>query len=233
MHVPRLSRSQPRNWLLSRASRPRRHMPGLVASLALMTGLVVPAVVLVGSSPAGAIPPSCSAPVASGSNEVVTCSYTGALQSWTVPTGVVSVTIMALGAGGGYGNGNSGGSGAGESGTFAVTPGTTLDVIVGQAGEGGIIGGGGGGGSYLYNATAPSPADPLIAAGGGGAGGALGSGEMAVPPRAALPRAAVLRAGAAAMAAASPPTPEAGAATTVEQPATAATVPPAMEDRVP
>jgi hypothetical protein len=52
------------------------------------------------------------------------------LRTFTVPTGVTSITVTALGAGGG----TTGGSGAREAGTLAMTPTTTLTVLVGQAG---------------------------------------------------------------------------------------------------
>ena len=108
-----------------------------------------------------------------GQSQAVTLAYTlygysGALQNLTLPAGVTSITITALGA---YGGG-AGGSGAGEIGTFAVTAGTALNVLAGQAGAtAGNSAGGGGGGSFVYVAGAASP---LIAGGGGGGGGATG-----------------------------------------------------------
>jgi hypothetical protein len=86
----------------------------------------------------------------------------GANQSWTAPSGVTSVSIFIWGAGGGSaqaGNaGSYGGAGAFISGTLAVTPGTTYNIIVGGAGQIGLIngapgvaqfgGGGAGGGPY-------------------------------------------------------------------------------------
>lgn len=133
-------------------------------------------------------------PSTSGGTDTCTYNASGAIDTFTVPPGVTSVTITALGAGGGSaGDGTAGGAGAGETGTFAVTPGATLDVIAGQAGfhgypendflPGGPGGGGGGGGSFVYNAPNPSfPTFPLIAAaagGGGGLGGGGGSGISA------------------------------------------------------
>ena len=50
--------------------------------------------------------------------------YTGAMQSFTVPAGVTSITIQALGAQGG----GNGGLGAKMTGTFTVTPGQVLQV---------------------------------------------------------------------------------------------------------
>jgi RHS repeat-associated protein len=112
----------------------------------------------------------------------VTFSYTGAAQTWTVPTGVTSVQVIADGA---QGDGAFGGLGAQVQATLAVTPGQVLNVYVGGAGAGrtggfngggsldpnapGTVGGGGGasdvrvGGSALSNRV-------LVAGGGGGAG---------------------------------------------------------------
>jgi Bacterial Ig-like domain (group 3) len=102
-----------------------------------------------------------------------TFTYTGAVQTFTVPAGVTSITITALGAGGARGSTAAGGTGAGQTGTFAVTGGVSLNVIVGGSGVFAGGGGGGGGGSFVYVTGAASP---LIAAGGGGGGAAIGGG---------------------------------------------------------
>jgi len=95
-------------------------------------------------------------------NAQTTYNYTGSLQTWTVPCGVTSVTIDSYGAQGG----ENGGLGAEVKGTFAVSPGTTIDILVGQQGlTSGSGNGGGGGGSFVWNAGNDSL---LIAAGGGG-----------------------------------------------------------------
>ncbi|MFN5115652.1 MAG: glycine-rich protein, partial [Acidimicrobiaceae bacterium] len=72
-----------------------------------------------------------------------TFNYTGTNQTWTVPTGVSSVTFHVLGAGGGgvplagaYGDGGGGGY---ATGSYTVTSGQTLTVIVGQAGGGELL----------------------------------------------------------------------------------------------
>jgi hypothetical protein len=73
-------------------------------------------------------------------------TYTGSDQSYTVPTGVTSITATMWGAGGGGGGAASGGPGAFVSGTLSVTAGQTLKVIVGQGGSvtnGTTYGGGG------------------------------------------------------------------------------------------
>lgn len=103
--------------------------------------------------------------------------------TFTVPSGVTSITVKMWGAGAGGGGGGNGGAGAAGGGggyieaTYNVTPGESLNVYVGGGGEGGLYhsggsdaGGGGGGGGYssLYRSSTPL----AIAAGGGGGGGA-------------------------------------------------------------
>jgi hypothetical protein len=101
---------------------------------------------------------------------------TGSLQYFTVPTGVTSITIEAAG-----GNGASslasggtialGGIGATIKGTFAVTPGTVLELLVGDNGitnsqvKNQSTSGGGGGGSWVLRSGTL-----LLVAGGGGGG---------------------------------------------------------------
>ena len=92
---------------------------------------------------------------------IQTFNYTGAIQNFTVPAGVTSVSIEARGAQGG----NTGGLGAKMAGTFTVVPGAVLKVLVGQ--QGGIANNtqvGGGGGSFVTT----SANVPLCVAGGGG-----------------------------------------------------------------
>ena len=86
-----------------------------------------------------------------------TFSYTGAMQTYTVPAGVTSIQIEAFGAQGGGVFGGNGGQAIAE---VPVTPGATLEVYVGgqplvQVGPGGFNGGGavtvdpcGGGGGF-------------------------------------------------------------------------------------
>jgi len=97
-----------------------------------------------------------------------TFSYVAAVQTYTVPAGVTSISITASGAQGG---GNispiyTGGLGATLTGTFTVTPGHVLDIIVGQEPGVAAENAGGGGGSFVWDAS--SATLPLIAAGGGG-----------------------------------------------------------------
>ena len=94
---------------------------------------------------------------------------TGSIQSFTVPSGVYSITIEAWGAEGGantYAN-NLGGKGARMKGDFIVSPGEVLKILVGQKGgdiNDNCAGGGGGGGSFVTR----NDNTPLLIAGGGG-----------------------------------------------------------------
>ena len=115
--------------------------------------------------------------------------------SFTVPAGVNSITVTAIGAAGGSSAPGLGGQGASVMATFAVQPGEQLSVTVGEPGSvnvetgtpggsvlpwgigggapGGATGGAGGGGLSAIEV----PTTPLIiAGGGGGAGGSARSG---------------------------------------------------------
>jgi len=117
-------------------------MPRALAVFALLGALAGPSV------PAAAAPCTISP-----------CSfaYTGATQTWTVPAGVASVTITAVGAIGGSGHGGVGGRGASITGTFAVggggpiASGSTLTILVGGQGGGPVGNQGGGGGGVVGN----------------------------------------------------------------------------------
>lgn len=132
-------------------------------------------------------------------------SYTGSGQTFTVPSGVTSITVKAWGAGGGGGsrqpigqtNAASGGGAGYATDTISVTPGETLDIVVGGGGAsstsggtsaggyggggdghgGGNQSGGGGGGrsAVLRSSTV------LLAAGGGGGGGSYNTGGVGGP----------------------------------------------------
>jgi len=96
---------------------------------------------------------------------------TGSVQDWTVPAGVTQVYVDISGAQGGAAYGG-GGGGAELTGTISVTPGETLHIIAGSAGQNGWVysaGAGGGGGSFVY--TTPDQSGILAAAGGGGGAG--------------------------------------------------------------
>ncbi len=156
-----------------------------VASLLGGAGLTV---LTAGGAAAQAVAPPCPAAVISGNTATVSCEYTGGAQSWTVPQGVTQATFTLYGAeGGASSSGESGGLGAQVTATLAVSPGTVLQVDVGQGGgtndaastfNGGGPGAGGagdgGGGSDVRGQAAdgsyPVTSDLLAAGGGGGAG---------------------------------------------------------------
>ena len=107
-----------------------------------------------------------NAGVASSSpDSSITYNYTGARQTFTVPSGVTSINIDVRGAQGGTASGYAGGLGARMQGSFTVTPGQILDVVVGGVGITSYNSGSGGGGSGVLFGTTPW----IIAGGGGGA----------------------------------------------------------------
>jgi hypothetical protein len=94
----------------------------------------------------------------------------GAVDAFEVPACAETVTITARGAQGGGANG---GLGASMTGTFTVTGGETLKLVVGLQGDTNTCGaapasGGGGGGTFVWRTDADPL--PMIAAGGGGGG---------------------------------------------------------------
>jgi gliding motility-associated-like protein len=123
-------------------------------------------------------------------SQTVTFNFTGAVQNWTVPPCVTSITVTARGADGGGANG---GNGAQVNGTLAVTPGQILQIRVGGSGtcptsgyNGGGIGRnansvangscGGGGATDLRIAPYALANRVIVAAGGGGMGGGTSDG---------------------------------------------------------
>jgi len=122
--------------------------------------------------------------------------------TWTVPTGITSVTVTMSGAGGGGGNGDGdgrgypGGSGARLTGTLTVSPGNLLTFYIG--GKGYFVGypngrgpgsgtgsgsPGGAGNASLYfggNGGAPGPSGSSGTGGGGGAATALKVGATTI-----------------------------------------------------
>jgi Glycine rich protein len=143
------------------------------------------------------------APGAAAAQGTATATFTTPGQyEFTVPAGVSTVTVTAMGAAGGSCLRESGGEGALLTGTFAVQPGQQLAIGVGGPGSGcqrpgtdgtgaGGVGGGGPGGGVGhpgYGAggggasevaldalpQSPSPELLLVAAGGGGAGQIVG-----------------------------------------------------------
>ena len=111
--------------------------------------------------------------------QVTTFSYTGAMQTYVVPTGVTTVHMELYGASG-YGNLGLGGS---VEGVFTVVPGETLNIFVGGSGgtnTGGFNGGGtpgslsnygGGGGASDVRQGGADFADRIVVAGAGGGSG--------------------------------------------------------------
>ena len=101
----------------------------------------------------------------------------GGIQKWRVPVNG-SYVIEAWGASGAQSESKGtlvrpGGKGAYMKGTFNLTRGTLLKILVGQAGSTGAVGesplpGGGGGGTFITSSSNAA----LIVAGGGGGGGA-------------------------------------------------------------
>jgi len=154
---------------------------------------VVSVGVLLGSSAVGlALVPSASAGAAGPVTD--TFPYTGSQQTFTVPQGVSSISVVATGAGGAtgsaiFGTGGAGGVGAVATATLAVTPGETLYVNVGGPGNGstggfngggaggaGVAGGGGGGGASDIRTNASLASRLVVAAGGAGGGGRVNAG---------------------------------------------------------
>ncbi|HNY01973.1 MAG TPA: hypothetical protein PKG48_05275 [Bacteroidales bacterium] len=121
---------------------------------------------------------------------LVTVSTQG-IQEWTVPaTGDYYIDAYGAAGASSYGGFRAGGLGAYAKGTFSLTAGTVLKIIVGQAGNSTYAGtsqyegGGGGGGSFVWKSSGNVL---LLAAGGGGGGGAnqgtayAGSGGVTTP----------------------------------------------------
>ena len=106
---------------------------------------------------------------ATGAAATTTFNYTGAKTTYTVPAWATTLIITAKGAQGGSAttSGNVGGLGAVVTGTFTVTGGSVLNLLVGGAGTSHRDSPSGGGGSFV--ATAANAA-LLVAGGGGGAG---------------------------------------------------------------
>lgn len=108
-----------------------------------------------------------------------TFSYTGATQTFTVPTGVTLINVSMWGGGGASNNVSDGAAAKGGAGgfvkfTIAVTPGESLTVNVGGKGSMPVIqyrqpGGAGGMSALLRSATY------LGISGGGGGGGGYGN----------------------------------------------------------
>ena len=119
---------------------------------------------------------------ASPQGQIVFTSTGGA--TWTVPSGVLTVSAVVVGGGGGASacpgtsaySGNGGGGGGLSYGTFSVTPGETLSLTIGAAGSGGSSGtnaGTSGGYSRIVRGTT------VLLQANGGSGGTYGGGTKA------------------------------------------------------
>lgn len=165
---------------------------------AIATSVAAGATGLPADAAKAALPPGCSQ-----SGQAVTCTYESGSNPFTVPAGVSSLHVVAIGGAGGSvaeqtcpaataGSGR-GGPGAAVSGDVQAVQGSTLYAVVGANGGGqtpaGAAGGrggtGGGGGSFGGNGCDGGGASDLrsspndlssrliVAAGGGGAGGSM------------------------------------------------------------
>jgi hypothetical protein len=153
--------------------------------------------VVVNSSPSitlAAIPAVCQGTTTAilSYNNTIPFAFTGSMQTWTVPSGVDTITFDAQGARGGYRSGGTGtpGFGGRVQGKLAVTPGEVLNLFVGGSGAtgsasgaaGGYNGGGtsvnfggGGGGATDIRVGGTTLGDRIVVAGAGGGGGADGA----------------------------------------------------------
>lgn len=104
-----------------------------------------------------------------------TFAFTGAMQTFTVPNCVSQIQVQLSGAAGGNGffNTNVPGNGGFVSGTLAVTPGSTLQILVGGKGLNSTSSNGGGGGGGC--SAILQSGNPLVVAGGGGGAASSGS----------------------------------------------------------
>lgn len=116
---------------------------------------------------------------------LVAFTYTGAIQTWTVPAGVTTIYVEAFGAQGGNAGSNVGGKGGKVTCSLPVTPGQVIYITVGgqATNQNAVYGFGGNGGtatsygtfaqaggglSGLSSANPISQANAFLIAGGGG-----------------------------------------------------------------
>ena len=119
-----------------------------------------------------------SVQVSCGQNQVA--YTTPGSYTWTVPSGVTVINVVAIGGGGGGGgsgaaSSSTGGSGAEVTSVLAVQPGDTVVIYVAGGGSSTMEGGGGGGLTYVGDGSS----NFIIAGGGGGGGGGPGSNDGA------------------------------------------------------
>jgi MSHA biogenesis protein MshQ len=161
------------NSLMSRHSRPRYGLPvGAIALLGLLLLLPISA---------GADCTNCTTTTV-GRDTVVT--FSSGSGTFTPASGVTQIEYLVVAGGGGGGGlpedgtlGGAGGGGAGGmlSGVSTVTPGNTIDVIVGAGGQGGDGDTPRGGNGEDSSFGAPSLTDSITATGGGGGSGYAGN----------------------------------------------------------
>ncbi len=104
------------------------------------------------------------------SGNILTATYIGSVQTFTV-SGYPTITINAWGGGGGGANPAAGGGAAGGTYTFLGSPGDTIQVYIGGGGNGASTGAGGGGATLIYKNSSTL----LMVLGGGGGGATAGS----------------------------------------------------------
>ena len=132
-----------------------RRIARTLTSVAGVAGLATWSVVLLASSPSGA------------ASQTFTSNAT-----FTVPPNVCAVAIDAIGASGGSPSGGGAAGGGGEvQGTFTVTPGNQLQIVIGQVGTASTTSGVAGPGGAGLNAGGNGGVGDSVSAGGGGSSG--------------------------------------------------------------
>ncbi len=123
----------------------------------------------------GAITGSVTANLTSSTTLVRNYTYEAAVQHFTIPNGVTTVTVAVSGAEGGTtaSSSNDVSFGASFTGVCTVVPGDIISLAIGGAGgaSANADGEGGGGGTFVYDSNT---INPLAIAGGGGGQGFLG-----------------------------------------------------------
>jgi hypothetical protein len=128
---PRSSRPQPHSTATSRPA--RRRPPRAMVGLLGLAGAIAVSLLAFASSALAALPSNCRQ-----TQHAVTCAfaYTGPEQEFTVPSGVDSVQVDALGAAGGDGDRTTPGGIGGVAGApVSVSPGEVLYIEVGGVGN--------------------------------------------------------------------------------------------------
>ena len=139
--------------------------------------------------------------IITATNRITGFNAPGLTVTRTIPSQFVITAMSIIGAGGGGGgggyaiggqtNGRQGGGGGGQGGTLLFTGGTspvqqpsTITLVPGKAGTGGLYGGGGQGGQTSFiQITSPTAVQTIAWAGGGGGGGGGNGGNGAAGGR--------------------------------------------------